>query len=451
MIFSKRFWHFLPVLLAFTLVGCGGSAESPDETAATATSDSTDTEPPQSELDSAAEPTADEPALLEPQIIELNADQLLEMRLPAAETAEGWVRLFDGSTLYGWNMAGTANWTIKDQALTVDTGEVSLLCTSIPWLDFEFKVEFRADAETNSGIFFRSPLMPMDPEIDCYELNIAPPDNAFPTGSLVKRQKVEPENLGEFDPTVWHTYFVRIVGDQVTVKLDDKELYTYTDPAPLGAGRIGLQHNSGRVEFRNVVARPVGMRSLLPDDLQPGAEEIAGWKRYPEMAGKFEITPAGELHALGGKNQLETTEQFADFALLVEAKTAGEGQNSGIFFRCIPGEEMNGYECQINNDMLEGNPLLPADCGTGGIFRRQDARIIAADQDEWFRLLLVVHGTEMVAWVNGIQVSEWMDTREPDPNPRRGQRLEAGTIILQAHDPGTDVLFRSIQVLPYER
>lgn len=388
--------------------------------------------------------TVTEEKKVSPIVYELEPEALLEQRLPAEETEKGWIRLFDGQSLFGWDMAGMADWSVKDGTLITTSGEQSLLCTAVPWQDYEFKVDFKADASTNSGIFFRTPLFPMDPKADCYELNIAPADNPFPTGSLVGREKV---SLEDFDANQWHTYHVTVDAATVTVRLDDKELYSYVDPNPLPAARIGLQHNSGTVAFKNVLVKPLGLESMLPSGASPESE-LTGWKRYPDMQGSFEFDDEGNLHVKGGKGQLETYAQFDNFVLLARVKTAGPNLNSGIFFRCIPGEEMNGYECQINNDAKDGNPAFPADCGTGGIFRRQDARIIAADDDQWFDLMLVASGPTIAAWVNGIQVSQWQDTRKPDPNPRKGLRLEPGTIMLQAHDETTDVKFKAISIAP---
>ncbi len=50
---------------------------------------------------------------------------------------------------------------------------------------------------------------------------------------------------------------------------------------------------------------------------------------------------------LGGSGQLESDGEYGDFVLQFECKVNGDGLNSGVFFRCIPGEKMNGYECQI--------------------------------------------------------------------------------------------------------
>lgn len=372
--------------------------------------------------------------------VELDATKLLAARLPLEETSQGWVRLFDGETLFGWEIASATDWRVEDGAILVEGGEVGLLCTSVPWNDFELRMEIRADAATNSGIFLRTPLVPTDPEIDCYEVNIAPPDNPFPTGSVVKRVRADQDPV--LDPDSWHLYEISLVGDRLRVQIDGVEVCEYVDPQPLGPGRIGLQHNQGRVEFRDIRVRPLGIRPLLTPDLEQ-------WTFYPEMDGEFRITDDGLLRVTGGRGQLESTSQHADFVLLAEAKTASEKLNSGIFFRCIPGETMNGYECQINHEMIDGDPLRPADCGTGGIFRRQDARIVAAEDGEWFTMLLVAHGPQMAAWVNGLQVTDWRDTRPPAENPRQGQRLKAGTLMIQAHDPTTDLVFRGIGIVDF--
>jgi hypothetical protein len=120
--------------------------------------------------------------------------------------------------------------------------------------------------------------------------------------------------------------------------------------------------------------------------------------------------------------------------------------NSGIFFRCIPGDVMMGYECQIHNGLKNGDRGQPEDCGTGGFFRRQSARRVVADDLAWFHLTLVADGPHMAAWVNGYQVSDWIDTRPPDANPRKGLRLEPGTVMIQGHDPTTDIFFRNLQI-----
>jgi len=107
---------------------------------------------------------------------------------------------------------------------------------------------------------------------------------------------------------------------------------------------------------------------------------------------------------------------------------------------------MNGYECQIQNGFLDGDRTKPQDCGTGGFFRRSDARKVVADDFTWFHMTLCADDKHMAAWVNGYQVSDFTDNRSPDANPRKGLRLEPGTIMIQGHDPTTDLSFRDLKI-----
>ncbi len=392
-------------------------------------------------LPTANTPTAEvpsEPAAMEPKSYESSADDLLAARLPNEQASQGWVRLFDGHTLFGWEIAGAANWRVEEGAIVVDSGAPCLLCTSVPWQDYELILEFNAGPKTNSGVFLRTPMDPEDPATDCYEVNIAPDDNPFPTASVVKRQKVDESDSPQvFDQ--WREMKCRLDGQQLQISVDGKLVCDYSDPIRLSAGRIGLQHNSGRVSFRNIRLHPLGLKTLLDADLSQ-------WTKYPEMPGEFTTTEEGWLHVKGGRAQLESKKSYDDFVLMAEYKLPRDDVNSGIFFRCIAGKEMMGYECQLSNEMTDGNPLLPADCGSGGIFRRQDARVVAGQSDKWATVVLVASGAKMAAWVNGVQVSDWQDDRDADENPRKGLRLEAGTIMIQGHDSETDALLKQIAI-----
>ena len=356
--------------------------------------------------------------------------------LPAEELAEGWISLFDGQTLFGWTADSQADWRVEDGAIVVSSGEKGLLLTKTQFADYVLRVEFRAEPGTNSGIFLHTRPQPQDMTADCYELNIAEPDNPFPTGSLVQRQKAEVEApSGQ-----WHAYEVTVEGDRVLVKLNGQQVLDYTDPMPLRRGHLGLQLNTGQVAFRNLRLRPLGMTSLF------NGRDLSGWTTYPDMASKFTVTDGGELHVQDGRGQLETEGQYGDFALQLECRTHAPALNSGVFFRCIPGDVMMGYECQIHNGFLDGDRTRPQDCGTGGFFRRQDARRVVADDLSWFHLTLIADGPRMAAWVNGYQVSDWTDERQPNENPRQGLRLEPGTIMIQGHDPTTDISFRNLRI-----
>ena len=158
------------------------------------------------------------------------------------------------------------------------------------------------------------------------------------------------------------------------------------------------------------------------------------------------VTPEGELQVKDGNGQLESDGQYADFTLQIEIFSNGKHLNSGIFFRSIPGEFWQGYESQIHNGFEGDDRALPIDFGTGGFYRRQKARRVVANDFEWFHKTLIVNGPHMAAWVEGYPVSDWTDKRKPNENPRRGLRLNKGTIIIQGHDPTTNLSFRKIRI-----
>src|SRR6516162_8924417 len=106
-------------------------------------------------------------------------------RLTADEIAAGWIKLFDGETMFGWKPNNNVNWRIADGVLRADTGEPGLLVTTTEFADYELRCDFRLEKGGNSGIFLRSVFSPKDPTRDCYELNMCDTHPAFPTGSLV--------------------------------------------------------------------------------------------------------------------------------------------------------------------------------------------------------------------------------------------------------------------------
>jgi hypothetical protein len=355
--------------------------------------------------------------------------------LSPEELAEGWILLFDGETLFGWEAANKANWHVVDGAISVSEGDQGLLHTTTEFADYQLKLEFRAAKTTNSGVFLRTPARPTDPAADCYELNIADDDNPFPTGGFVKRQKGdEGHTTGE-----WQLFDVTAEGGHFTVKLDGHLVLDYTDPKPPRRGVIGLQLNHGPVEFRDIKLRPLNLKSIF------NGRDVTGWKEFPDKPSKFSVTPAGELNVKNGPGQLESTTRYGDFVLELEVFVNGEKLNSGVFFRSIPGEWWKGYESQVHNGYGDNDRTRPLDFGTGAIYRRQKARKVVSNDFEWFSKTLIATGNHISVWVNGQQVTDWTDNRAANENPREGFRGEPGTLIIQGHDPTTDISFRNLR------
>ena len=360
----------------------------------------------------------------------------VDNRPSAASLEQGWISLFDGETLYGWKAQSKVDWHVTEGTIKATAGKSGLLRTTAQFSDYELSVDFKGTANTNSGVFLRTSPKPKGAAKDFYEINIAPDTNKFPTGGVVARAPIA--NPVKSDDQ-WHTMKMTLNGDNGEIFLDGQQINTFVAD-DLGRGYIGLQFRTDEIQFRNIFLKPLNLQSLL------SGKDLDNWILDNVGDAKFTVNDSDNLHMESGPGQLESKQQFADFVLSAKIKTNAEGLNSGIFFRCIPGEKMNGYESQIQNQMVENDPTRPFDCGTGGIFRRQNARRIVAKDKEWFYNTIVASGSHISVWVNGYQVTDWTDTRKPDDNPRRGLRLEAGSIMLQGHDPTTDVSISKIDV-----
>ena len=154
------------------------------------------------------------------------------------------------------------------------------------------------------------------------------------------------------------------------------------------------------------------------------------------------------LRAVGGPGCVELPGLYGDFLLQLDVTCHAPGANAGVFFRSRPGDFLNGYEAQIFNATVYGNPPRQVRYFTGAIDDRRGARRLVSRDGEPFTLTIVAAGPRLATWVNGVRVTDWIDERKPHDNPRQGLRVEPGTIQLQAHDKGTDVEFTNIRVAP---
>lgn len=376
-----------------------------------------------------------------------NISEVVRLSLSPAEIEDGWINLFDGESLLGWTPISAANWRVEEGILVCDGDERGLLQSNFQFTDYEFRCDFKLEEGGNSGVFLRGEFQPSNPGRDCYELNMCDTHGSFPTGSLVGRHKAEnvPATDGE-----WHSWHVICDGPGIIVRLDDQEVLNIEDSGEhaRSVGYIGLQMNQGRIEFRNISLRPLA-QSVLFD-----GSSMDGWREVPGGKSDFKVVD-NELSITNGAGFLETEEQFGNFILQAAVKPNDIALNSGIFFRAMRGTAdapSHGYEMQIQNGVKNGDPTKPADAGTGAIFRRQAARRVNARDREWSTVTLIAQGNHIGSWVNGYQVVDWKDDREPNDNPRKGRRVTAGHISLQGHDPTTDLRFRNIRIsdAPFE-
>lgn len=172
------------------------------------------------------------------------------------------VSLFNGKDLKGWEIYGTEKWYVKDGLLVCESGpekKYGYLATREYYDNFDLTLEFKQEADGNSGVFFRSFIEP-DVKINGWQVEVAPKGKdtggiyeSYGRGWLVQIPEDKEHVLKEGD---WNTMRIKVEGDNVKTWLNGVEMVDLTD-AKIGKaqGRIALQiHDGGgiKVLWRNL-------------------------------------------------------------------------------------------------------------------------------------------------------------------------------------------------------
>ena len=170
----------------------------------------------------------------------------------AAGQAGGWTTLFDGKSLAGWNMIGTANWEVADGEIRANKG-TGFLVTPASYGDFQITLEFWVSDDANSGVFIRCSDPKTISAANAYEVNIFDqrPDPSYGTGAIVNVAK--PSTILKTGGK-WNTYDITAKGPKMTIVLNGTKTVEVEDTMH-PRGPIGLQYGAGTVKFRNVRIR----------------------------------------------------------------------------------------------------------------------------------------------------------------------------------------------------
>lgn len=179
--------------------------------------------------------------------------------LTQEESRQGWLLLFDGKSLDGWEArttsdpAASPDWSVQDGTLLCSGTAPSWIGTVGTYADYVLRLQFRGPALVNSGVFLRSQKEGA-PHITGYELQIWDAQPAgYNTGSLVGTVKAPPAAML---PDVWNQYEITADGDHIVVVLNDKTVLDTHDAAH-ASGVVGLQcQPEQRIEFRNIKLLP---------------------------------------------------------------------------------------------------------------------------------------------------------------------------------------------------
>ncbi|MXY30673.1 MAG: DUF1080 domain-containing protein [Gammaproteobacteria bacterium] len=169
----------------------------------------------------------------------------------------GPVSLFNGENLDGWRVHGTERWYVENGELVCESGpdaEYGYLTTEQLFGDFDLTVDFKQEADGNSGVFFRSSVE--GTVVTGWQAEVAPPGlftggiyESYGRGWLVQPDPALDAALKMGD---WNTLRVRAVGDRVTTWLNGTRMVDFED-ARIGEaeGSIALQiHDGGGIKVR---------------------------------------------------------------------------------------------------------------------------------------------------------------------------------------------------------
>jgi Domain of Unknown Function (DUF1080) len=179
-------------------------------------------------------------------------------------------------------------------------------------------------------------------------------------------------------------------------------------------------------------------------------KDLTGWKasEHPETFSVMDGAivahgPRSHCFYIGDFHQ----HSFKNFELRVDVLTRPKA-NGGVYIDTEyqeTGWPGKGFEVQVNNT-YPTDPLL-----TGSLYQVADNTREVAKDNEWFTEDILVQGDSITVKVNDKVVAQW--TQPPGwagtkdfPN----RRIGAGTIALQAHDPGSVVYYKNIRIKPLD-
>ena len=175
-------------------------------------------------------------------------------------------KLFNGIDLSGWNVHGTELWYVEDGLLVCESGpeeKYGYLSTEKYYDDFILTLEFKQEANGNSGVFFRSTLE--GTKISGWQVEVAPPGKnsggiyeSYGRGWLIKPKPEKDKALKMGD---WNKMKIKVEGDKVITWINGTRMISLTDQKlGDGKGSIALQIHSGggiKVKWRNLKVRPL--------------------------------------------------------------------------------------------------------------------------------------------------------------------------------------------------
>lgn len=176
---------------------------------------------------------------------------------PIFASAQKSTRIFNGKDLTGWTKHGTEKWYVQGGELICESGpdkQYGYLSTDKAYKDFELTLQFKQEADGNSGVFIRSSID--STKISGWQVEVAPAGKhtggiyeSYGRGWLIQPQAEDEKWL---KPAEWNSMRIVVKGDEVTSYLNGHKM-VYLKDQKIGAGNgfIALQiHDGGGIKVR---------------------------------------------------------------------------------------------------------------------------------------------------------------------------------------------------------
>jgi len=179
-----------------------------------------------------------------------------------------WISLFNGKNLDNWKVGENAGTFTIENGMIVAHGNVAHLfyngdAGQHDFKNFEFKTDVMTTPGSNSGIYFHTVYQASSWPKKGYEVQVNNSHTDWRrTGGLYAIQDVKEVLVKDNE---WFTEYIKVEGKHVIVKLNDKTVVDYTEPADvkrdagmegrvLSSGTFALQGHdpNSKVYFKNI-------------------------------------------------------------------------------------------------------------------------------------------------------------------------------------------------------
>ena len=169
--------------------------------------------------------------------------------------------IFNNKDLSGWIVYGTEKWYVENGLLVCESGpekKYGYLGTENFYKNFVLSLDFKQEANGNSGVFFRSTVV--GTKVSGWQVEVAPPGlhtggiyESYGRGWLIQPDEGKDSSLSMGN---WNNLKVKVYQDTVTTWLNGKMMISLSDQKIGKAnGRIALQiHDGGgiKVKWKNI-------------------------------------------------------------------------------------------------------------------------------------------------------------------------------------------------------